>query len=237
MSSSLRYINTVPWARRRVIGRWARLWLRRGAAFLCSLCKFWPNSTLEWRNKRHFVVFLGPLWTPFGRRRRSRFTRHRVENLKANYSVANNCQQCVVVTTCSYIPRTCSSKHLTRWCRTSPTAQGSAVVKPFFSAKNGVIHVSAIESNRSSRIQVNLGPVSSIAGSELISRIFVWKGHEISDGAWLTRKSTPKSSNAFGIALHWGLASRHQFSVDLPGNEQGFPTRPWMCLPTRPAFE
>lgn len=100
-------------------------------------------------------------------------------------------------------------------CRISPTFHLSGVsgLLPF--AKNGSMHTSAVATNKSSSIQFNLGPVSSIAGSELISRILTLNGFSIDNGEWLTRKSTPNSSKALGR----GFAGEHISKIIWRGNK------------------
>ena len=108
-------------------------------------------------------------------------------------------------------PLTWRSRHFLRFHRVSPTVQASTVVREVepSALKNGSTHDFAILLNSSSRIQVSRGPVSSIAGSELISRRLAcnlrWG---FGESEWVTTKSIPYSSNAFGRG--WDVVSSAQ---------------------------
>lgn len=96
-------------------------------------------------------------------------------------------------------PLTFVSKHFFILCRSSPTNQAPRPLSSPSELKNGSTQHLAIEQNRSRRIHVSRGPVSSMAGSELISRSCTWNLGDSGTVLWcVTRKSTPKSSNAFG---------------------------------------
>lgn len=91
------------------------------------------------------------------------------------------------------VPRTWISKHCRRRPGASPVSSRGVCVK------KGPTHVSAISLNSSSRIQLSRGPVRWMAGSALISRRCTWKGMPPSpSGLYVTRKSAPNNSNAFG---------------------------------------
>jgi hypothetical protein len=116
--------------------------------------------------------------------------------LKENYVAKYLLNSLYIAVGCG--PRTSSSMHLMKLCRTSPILQQS--VESLLLLKNGSTQTLAAEANRSSNIQVNRGPVSSMAGSAFISKIFIWNGFSVYAGLWSTTKSAPKSSKAFGSA-------------------------------------
>lgn len=97
-------------------------------------------------------------------------------------------------------PRTSTSKHFLRPSLVSPTLH---VSRSCWSSgrTNGRMQTRPTASNKSLRAHDKRGPVSSIAGSALISKSKTWKtGPPPGMGASMCSmmKSTPKSSNAFG---------------------------------------
>ena len=109
-------------------------------------------------------------------------------------------------------PLTLTSKHFCRCSRVSPMSQFSVMSFALVSSlKNGSTHTLPILLNRLSRIQVKRGPVSSIAGSELTSRRLTLNLRPRAPGLpslWVTKKSTPNISNAFGRGCQRRLSLR-----------------------------
>lgn len=108
-------------------------------------------------------------------------------------------------------PLTCSSRHLIMLCLTSPTPQWPLSIIDL-SEKNGSTQIFAVETKRSSKIQDNRGPVNSMAGSAFNSSNLTWKADNPGgrSGIWLTRKSTPYSSNAFDRGLPMSVSKTAQ---------------------------
>ena len=92
-------------------------------------------------------------------------------------------------------PLTCISKHFVRCSFVSPSFPWVSSTTLLASWKNGATHTFAIPIKRSSKIQVNRGPVISIAGSELnskmLTRNLLDEFSGLVSGRWDTRKSTP----------------------------------------------